>query len=100
MLNSILATCAVLIWTSSYLLYFQRDLRRWWALRPQRRAEERAARQRAVQAYAAWVRDLPPPRSRRAILPEPVPVHSAPAMPRRTAVVVAFPEPGRSVRPG
>jgi hypothetical protein len=91
MLNFILAWVAVGLWVLSYGLYFARDLRRWWRLRPQRRAEAARERARRIEAYAAWVRDIPPPRSRVAVMPTPLP-------PPRTAVIVAFPRGKRRAR--
>ncbi len=74
MLNTVLACLAVLTWGGSYCLYFQRDLRRWWVLRHVRRARSQAERDRARQVYAAWVRNIPPPRSRVPVLPVTIPV--------------------------
>ena len=91
MLNAVLASFAVALWCLSYGLYFGRDLYRWWRLRPSRRMAEAAARQQAVQAYADWVRNLPPARSRTPVMPQPVVVPVLPAAPARGAVIVPFP---------
>jgi hypothetical protein len=110
MLNTILACLTVLTWGGSYWIYFQRDIRRWWRLRHVRRAQTQAERERALQAYAAWVRNIPPPRSRVPVMPVavpmpvpmPVPVAmppvrpAAPPVPVRRGVVVPFPRGGRS----
>ena len=99
-LNASLAAAAVAIWTGSYGLFFARDLRRWWRGRHRRRQLEAAAREQAVRAYAAWVRNIPPPRSRVPIMPMAMPTAAAaPARaPANTAVVLPFPQGRRAAR--
>ncbi len=89
MLNTVLATFAITTWCLTYGLFFARELRRWWRLRPHRRAQALAERRRAELAYAAWVRNIPPPRSRKPVMPPPAPLPVAAV--RRTGVVVPFP---------
>lgn len=93
-LNVSLATTALAVWGGSYALFFARDLRRWWRNRHARRQRQAAMREQAIRAYAAWVRNIPPPRSRAPILPAPLPIPVPPAAraPRRSAVVVPFPQ--------
>lgn len=81
-LNVVLAAVAVILWGTSYGLYFARDIRRWWRLRPQRRAQQAAARAQRIAAYQAWTRNIPPPRSRKPVMPVPLPEpHSAQIVP-------------------
>ncbi len=100
MLNFILACLAFLMWSASYVLFFQRDLRRWWATRHLRQARKAAERERALTAYAAWVRNIPPPRSRVPAAPMPLPMRRpdppAKPAPSRGGNVVAFPRGGRA----
>lgn len=96
MLNSVLASLAVMTWGASYVIYFQRDVRRWWKHRHRRRALADFERQRARAAYAAWASNIPPPRSRVAILPDPLP--DPPAAPARSAVILPFPRERRPAR--
>jgi hypothetical protein len=91
MLNSILAAITLALWATAYGLYFARDVRRWWKLRPKRRAQAVAARARAIEAYAAWTRNIPPPRSRVPVMPVPLPEP-------HTAQIVPFPRARRRGR--
>jgi hypothetical protein len=90
MLNAILASLTVAIWTTSYSLFFARDVRRWYRLRHHKRAAALTAREQALRVYAAWIRNIPPPRSRLPAMPTPLP-DPVPATPARTALVVQFP---------
>jgi len=107
MLNASLAVVAVGVWIFSYVLFFARDLRRWWRMRHTRRQHEAVARERAIRAYAAWVRNIPPPRSRAPIMPVPVPmpmpqtslVPVRTIVPVHTGVVVPFPQRRRLTQP-
>lgn len=100
MLNSVLACLAVLTWGASYWLFWERDLRRWWKGRHQRRAQEAKAREQAVRDYAAWVRNIPPPRSRAPVMPVPMPPAPPQSAPARQGVVVPFPRGGRAALRG
>ena len=89
-MNAALATLAAVLWSTAYVWFFGRELRRWWRGRHARRAQAEAARARARAVYAAWVRDIPPPRSRAAVLPPPAPPpprRRVPAVTGRGAVV-------------
>ena len=79
MLNTVLAWTAVAVWSTAYGMFFARDVLRWWRTRDQRRAQKAAERVRAVAAYAAWVRNIPPPPSRQPVMP----------LARRPALVVS-----------
>jgi len=74
MLNAVLAFLAMLLWFSSYVLFFLPDVLRWWHDRPYRNAMSEIERLQAVREYAAWVRDMPPPPPRRRAGPVMVPV--------------------------
>jgi hypothetical protein len=89
MLNTVLASVAALVWSIAYGWFFLTDLRRWWRARHRRRAQAAAERERARLAYAAWVRDIPPPRSRAPVMP-PAPLPAA-LPPRRSGVIIPFP---------
>jgi hypothetical protein len=89
MLDTALAIAAAVVWATAYALYFLPDLRHWWRGRHHRRALAAAERERARNAYLAWVRDMPPPPSRVPVLP-PSPARLPPP-PRRDGVVVPFP---------
>ena len=91
MLNSVLAAVTPVLWSTAYGLFFARDFRRWWKRRPERRVQAAAARARAIEAYAAWTRNIPPPRSRKSVMPTPLPDP-------RTAVIVPFPRARRQGR--
>jgi hypothetical protein len=100
MVNASLAVVAALVWGATYSWFFAREIRRWWRSRGRRRAEAEARRERAIAAYAEWVRDIPPPRPRRAILP-PVPVPTPAAAPaRHGGIVVPFPGARRRANEG
>jgi hypothetical protein len=71
MLNTVLAWTAAAVWSAAYGIFFARDLRRWWRNRGQRREQNAAERARAIAAYAAWARNIPPPPSRQPIMPPP-----------------------------
>jgi hypothetical protein len=64
------------------------DAVRWWRLRPFDAARSEAERLRAVRAYAAWVRDMPPPPHRPNPPPTMVPVAENPPI---RGVVRPFP---------
>jgi hypothetical protein len=96
MLNIVLACVAVLCWGLNYGLFFRHDLRRWWQMRPIRRQQAIAEHERAVRAYAEWVRNMPPPRTRKPIIPSTYP--QFPAVPAHTAVIVPFPRAKRTAR--
>jgi hypothetical protein len=91
-MNAALATLAAVLWTAAYTWFFGRELSRWWHGRGARRAQAEAARARARAVYAAWVRDIPPPRPRAAVFPPPPPPSRQP-VPTVAAggVVVPFP---------
>jgi hypothetical protein len=90
-MNAALATLATALWTVAYTWFFARELVRWWRGRGARRMRAEAARAHARAAYAAWVRNIPPPRGRAPIPPAPEPP-PAPAVPAAgSAVVVPFP---------
>ena len=105
MLNAFLAALALVVWSSSYGLFFQRDLRRWWLGRHERRARQAAERERAVEAYASWIRNFPPPPVAQpytppayAAMPDPPPPPPPKAAPggRKGGEVVPFPPGGRA----
>lgn len=84
MLNPILAGVAFVVWSASYVLFFRRDLRRWWLTRDIRRARAAWARAQRERAFADWVRNLPPPRPRPKVKPGPAP-------PAHSGTIVPFP---------
>lgn len=90
MLNALLAIVAVCLWVGSYGLFFMHDLRRWARERPHRQRMSELERLRAVQAYAAWVRNMPPPPPRRRPA---TPITPVPVKPPVRGTV--FPYPGR-----
>lgn len=90
MLDSVLAIVAAVVWSAAYGWFFATDVRRWWRGRHARRARVAAAREQERLAYAAWVRNIPPPRPRTAELPPPPPPRPA-APPPRGGVVIPFP---------
>jgi hypothetical protein len=92
MLNTVLATVAAVVWSTAYGWFFVTDVRRWWRARHVRRAREAAEREQARLAYAAWVRNIPPPPSREPQLPPP----PRPVAPPARGVVVPFPRPAAS----
>lgn len=96
MLNTILAAVAAVVWSAAYTLFFLTDLRRWWRGRHQRRAMADAEREQARRAYATWVRNIPPPPSRVAVLPPALPRPAPP--PARGGVVIPFPRRANSAR--
>jgi hypothetical protein len=61
MLNVVLASVALCLWVASYAAFFARDVRTWARERPYRRLIAEMERLEAVQAYAAWVRNMPSP---------------------------------------
>jgi len=93
MLNSILATVTTILWTLTYGLFFRRDVRRWWKFRHLRRARIAEERKRAVEAYAVWVRNIPPPRPRSRVPVMPVPLPDP-----YSAQIVPFPRAKRRSR--
>ena len=90
-LNTVLALVTFFLWASTWVLFFRRDLRRWWKRRPQQRALAAAERARRIEAYAAWTRNIPPPRSRKPVMPVPLPEP-------HTAQIVPVPRAKRRVR--
>ena len=94
-MNALLACIAAVVWSASYAIFFQNELVRWWRLRHVRRAQTEAERARAIADYAAWVRNIPPPRSRVPVLPDPAPPIAKP-QPQRGGEVVPFPRGGRA----
>jgi len=88
MLNAVLATVAAILWLSSYAMFFAGDMLRWWRMRPYRHAMSEFERLQAVRAYAAWVRNIPPPPPRPARGPVVIPV---PEVPPVRGVVAPFP---------
>jgi hypothetical protein len=91
MLNAILATVTLILWSSIYGLFFARDIRRWWRTRHQRRARAAMERAERIAAYAAWTRNIPPPRSRVPVMPVPLPEPYS-------AQIVPFPRAKRRAR--
>jgi hypothetical protein len=89
-MNAALATLATVLWTVAYTWFFARELTRWWRGRGARRMRAEAAQAHARAAYAAWVRNIPPPRRREPILPPPART-LAPPVPAGRGVVVPFP---------
>ena len=100
MLDTVLAIAAGIVWGTAYGWFFATDVRRWWRARGSRRAQATAEREQAKRAYAAWVRNIPPPRSRAAQFPPPPP----PAPPRpplpQGGTVIPFPRRARGTRSG
>jgi hypothetical protein len=90
MLNTILASVATLVWGVAYGWFFASDVRRWWRGRELRRARAAAEREQARRAYAAWVRDIPPPRPHAPIMPQ---LLTRPASGVQSGVVIPFPHP-------
>lgn len=98
MLNTVLAWTAAAVWSAAYGIFFARDVRQWWRTRGQRRAHKQAERARAVAAYAAWVRNIPPPPSRKPVMPPPAPPRRPAPAGRYSGNVVPFPR--RAIRRG
>lgn len=92
-LNSILAVLTFCLWASTWLIFFRRDIRRWWKQRPAQRAKAAAERQQRIEAYAAWTRNIPPPRPRSRVPVMPVPLPEP-----YSAQIVPFPRAKRGAR--
>ncbi|MDA8250562.1 MAG: hypothetical protein M0Z28_15505 [Rhodospirillales bacterium] len=90
MLNTVLASVAAVVWSAAYGWFFFTDVRRWWRGRHQRQVRAAAEREQARHAYAAWVRNIPPPPSRVPQLPPPPPPPPL-ARPATGGVVIPFP---------
>ena len=90
MLDTVLAIVAGIVWSTAYGWFFAIDIRRWWHGRHRRRALAAAEHEQARLAYAAWVRNIPPPPSRQPELP-PVPAARPVAPPIADGVVIPFP---------
>jgi hypothetical protein len=97
MLNTALGVTAALVWITAYTWFFAHELRRWWRGRPARRHRLMLEREQARAAYAAWVRNIPPPRDRRPIYPPPPVPRAAPRL-QPQGVVVSFPHHPRNPR--
>lgn len=89
MLNTVLAVTAVSLWSTAYGWFFVADLRRWRRGRARRRALAAVEHEQARRAYAAWVRNIPPPPPRGPRFPPPNPQPVVP--PVRGGVVIPFP---------
>lgn len=100
MVNAALAFLTLVVWSLAYGLFFRRELVRWWKTRPARREFKAAQREQALRAYAAWVRNIPPPRPRAPSKRVNLPVTEPPPRPRpqpsRNGNVVPFPRGGRA----
>ena len=91
MLNTVLAWVAATVWGTAYGWFFYHDVRRWWRGRALRRAREEWEREQARHAYAEWVRNIPPPRSRAPVFPPPPQPAIPAAPPRQGGEVIPFP---------
>ena len=90
MLDTVLASLAIATWSAAYGWFFATDFRRWWRGRHVRRARAAFEREQARLAYAAWVRNIPPPRSRVPVFPPPRPMPPPPPS-RPSAAIIPFP---------
>jgi hypothetical protein len=99
MLDTVLAIAAGIIWGTAYGWFFATDVRRWWRGRHRRRALAAEAHEQEKRAYAAWVRDIPPPRSRAAQFPPPPPAPPRQPLPQG-GTVIPFPRRARGTRGG